>query len=202
MKRRQCYYFKKAQSGALNSNEADKLASQALEKKNTAFEQASSLQKGLSQQEIQTNQLEKRVQDLKQKYKQMGNELTTLRARAKVAQASKKLNKQLAQVDSSSTLNLLEKMKTKVAEDEALAESYGDMASLSDNIDDQIDKALQGSQNTSTQDSLAELKAKNEYLEIKVLKMLNTGIFLLLLASVLACIYVIYIKPREDEKKS
>ena len=153
--------LKKASSGQLDSSEADRLASQALAKKEDAIQQASSLSSSLQKQDEQTRLLEKRVEELKTNISKWENELTTLRARSKVASASKKLNKQLAQVDSSSTLSLLEKMKTKVAEDEALAESYGDMGQLSSSIDDEIDKAL--IDNTTSEkgkDSLAELKAK------------------------------------------
>ena len=58
-------------------------------------------------------------------------------------------------------------MKTKVTEDEALAESYGEMASLNasgSSEDQEIDKALiEGASlanNAAVNDSLAALKAK------------------------------------------
>ena len=49
----------------------------------------------------------------------------------------------------------------KVAEDEALAESYGDIANESKSVDDEIDKALSsGTAEVQASDSLAALKAK------------------------------------------
>lgn len=163
--------LKKAESGALSSEEADRLATAALEKKQTVMDQASSMLAGLSQQTDQTDQLEKRVGELRSNIHKWENELKTLKARARVAEASKKLNKQLAQVDSSGTLSLLEKMKDKVSETEAVAESYANIGNLNSSIDDEIQKALGTStltgsssegQSTSSQakDSLAELKAK------------------------------------------
>ena len=55
---------------------------------------------------------------------------------------------------------MLEKMKSKVQEDEALAESYGEMAMIETNVDMEINKALEGEANPQASDSLASLKAK------------------------------------------
>ena len=75
------------------------------------------------------------------------------------AASTKKINAQLAKVDSSGTLAMLEKMKNKVVEDESLAQAYGDMAEADKSVDDEINAALQGSTHPST-DSLAAMKAK------------------------------------------
>lgn len=150
--------LKKAESGDLASDEADRLAGSALAAKEQALEAAVTLSQNVSTQEAQTAKLEQQVKKLKTTIGQWENELKTLKARAKVAEASKKLNQQMAAVDSSGTLSLLAKMKTRVDEDEALAASYGDMAALNTSVDDEINKALAGS--TSQSDSLAALKAK------------------------------------------
>ncbi|MDD9950409.1 MAG: PspA/IM30 family protein, partial [Zetaproteobacteria bacterium] len=159
--------LKKAESGALDSAEADRLATAALEKKQTVLEQSNAMFTGLDRQTEQTQVLEKRVGELRSNINKWENELKTLKARARVAEASKKLNKQLAQVDSSGTIALLEKMKDKVSENEAMAESYADIGGLSTNIDDEIQKALGSSSlnqlkegESNAQDSLAALKAK------------------------------------------
>ena len=158
--------LKKAQSKALSDDEADRLAKIALSKKGSPST-GNNLKQNLAKQEDNTSKLEKRVGELKSNISKWENELTTLKARSKVAEASKRLNKQLAEVDSSSTLSLLEKMKSKVAEDEALADSYGDMAQINasgSDEDHQIDKALLENASlakaASMDDSLAALKAK------------------------------------------
>ena len=52
-------------------------------------------------------------------------------------------------------------MKDKVAQEEALAESYGDIANESRSVDDEIDKALEGdSSQLKASDELAAMKAK------------------------------------------
>ncbi len=150
----------KGQSGGLDAQEADRLASEALAKKDTAFTQATTASKDLVNQEKMVAQLEANVKKLKSQIGQWENELTTLRARAKVAASTKKLNQQLAQADSDGTLAMLEKMKTKVQEDEALAESYGEMAMVETSVDNEINKALEGEVHPQAADSLAALKTK------------------------------------------
>ena len=71
-----------------------------------------------------------------------------------------KINQQLAQIDSSGTIAMLERMKSKVEEDEALAQAYGEVANLDSSVDAEIDRALAGSQTAGTQDRLAELLEK------------------------------------------
>jgi phage shock protein A len=101
--------------------------------------------------------MEQNINKLKSKISTYENELRTLKARAKVSEATKNINKQLAQIDSSSTISMLERMKEKVAQDEALAQSYGAIALESKTIDDEVEKVL----GSSTQsDALLELKAK------------------------------------------
>jgi phage shock protein A len=64
-------------------------------------------------------------------------------------------------VDSSSTIAMLERMKQKVEEDEALAQAYGEVANVDSSVDAEINRALaSGSPTANTQDKLLELKAK------------------------------------------
>ncbi|MEM9324346.1 MAG: PspA/IM30 family protein [Bacteroidota bacterium] len=151
--------LKKAQSGELESAEADRLATEALTRKDE-FSQA------LNQAKTEQDRFEKNVAQLDSKIKKLRgeiskyeNELRTLKARVKVSEATAKVNKQMAQIDSSSTVSMLERMKDKVAQQEALAEAYGDIAGESKSLDDEIDSALDGS-STKASDDLAAMKAK------------------------------------------
>ena len=152
--------LEKGQKGSLPAEDADRLAGEALGKKDSAIQQASTVSANLGNQDKMVGQLEVNVKKLKSQIGMWENELTTLRARSKVANATKKLNQQLANVGSDSTISMLEKMKAKVQEDEALAESYGEMAMLETNVDAEINKVLAGEVNPSHSDSLAELKKK------------------------------------------
>ncbi|MCG8384618.1 MAG: PspA/IM30 family protein [Cytophagales bacterium] len=153
--------LKKAQSGELDPAEADRLASEALVKKEEATGQMTRAQEEQDRFEKNVAQLDANVKKIRSTISTYENELKTLKARVKVSTATKKLNKQMAQIDSSSTVSMLERMKDKVAEEEALAESYGDIAHESKSLDDEIDKALEGgSSSLKASDDLAALKAK------------------------------------------
>lgn len=153
--------LKKAQNGDIEAAEADRLASEALVKKEEELEQATRAQEEVNRFEGNIGQLDQNVKKIRSTISKYENELKTLKARVKVSQATKKLNKQMAQIDSSSTVTMLERMKDKVAQDEALAQSYGEIANESKSIDDEIDKALEGGENQAkASDSLAALKNK------------------------------------------
>ena len=88
------------------------------------------------------------------------NDLVTLRARARTAASTKKINQQLAKVDSSGTLAMLEKMRAKVEEDESLAIAYGDMATPEKTVADEIQTALESGKSSTAAADLLELKKK------------------------------------------
>ncbi len=153
--------LQKGQSGAIDAGEADRLAGEALAKKEAAAQSAFTLAQDFERQNNMVAQLEANVRKVKSQISTWENELGTLKARAKVAGATRKLNQQLAQVDSSGTISMLEKMRDKVTEEETLAEAYGDMAMVETSVDAEIDKALaSGGGELKSADSLAALKAK------------------------------------------
>ncbi len=153
--------LKKAQSGEMDAAEADRLASEALVKKEDSQQQAVRSKAEREKFEQSISQLDGNIKTIKSNISKWENELKTLKARVKVSTATKSLNKQLAQIDSSSTVSMLERMKDKVAQDEALAESYGEIANESRSIDEEIDKALENtSASTKTSDELAALKSR------------------------------------------
>ncbi len=152
--------LQKAKTGGLDAAEADRLATEALTKKEDAAKRATEFLKNHKQQQKMADQLQVKVNKLKSAISKYENELITLRARARTADSMKKINKQMAKVDASSTVAMLEKMKDKVTEEESLAEAYGELADSTQSIDEEIDKALEGASKASAEDSLAKLKAK------------------------------------------
>ena len=111
------------------------------------------------------SQLQAGVSKLRSTVSSYENELITLRARAKTAAATRKINEQVARVDSTGTIAMLEKMKAKVEEDESLAQSYGELASAETCVDDEINAALAGNQLSAPSDKLIALKTKMGLLE-------------------------------------
>ncbi|MCP4715333.1 MAG: PspA/IM30 family protein, partial [Deltaproteobacteria bacterium] len=105
-------------------------------------------------------QLQANVNKIKSTINTYEGDIVTLKARAKTAAATKKINRQLSQIDSSGTVAMLEKMRNKVEEDESLAAAYGDIAAVDKNVEDEINAALAGGSTADTSQSLAELKTK------------------------------------------
>ncbi len=149
--------LQKAQAGQITPAEADRLAGEMLRQKEQAESEGNRMGKELISHEDNVNKMQQNINTLKNKISTYENELRTLKARHKVSEATKKINKQLANVDSSSTISMLERMKEKVEQDEALAQSYGEIALETKTVDDEVNKLLE----TGTQsDSLLALKAK------------------------------------------
>ena len=147
--------------GELDQAQADRLATDALTRKEGASERATRLFQEAEKQQQMSTQLQDKINQMKSAISTYENELITLRARAKTAASTKKINQQLAQVDSSSTIAMLERMKQKVEEDEALAQAYGEVADVDTSVDAEINRALaSGSSAANTQDKLLELKSK------------------------------------------
>ena len=152
--------LQKMQDGHLDAGEAERLATEALQRKEEAQKQAEKVTVDHQAQSKMSDQLQAKVVKLKDMITHYENELVTLKARARTAQSMRKINQQLSKVDSSGTISMLEKMKTKVEEEESLAHAYGEMADLGQsNVDDEIEKALAPSA-ASASDSLLELKKK------------------------------------------
>ena len=152
--------LQKMQQGSLDQAEAESLASEALAKKEEAAQRAQSLTTDYKAQQQMADQLQAKVNKLRQTITRYENELVTLRARARTAESMRKINQQMSKVDSNGTISMLEKMKSKVMEEESLAEAYGQISDESGGIDDKIEKALEGPASEKTADSLAALKKK------------------------------------------
>ena len=150
--------LQRAQKDQIDAAEADRLAGEALARKEENVNRAATLSENARKQEEMAAQLQTQVDKLKSSIAGYENDLVTLRARARTAAATKKINRQLAKVDSTGTLAMLERMKERVEEDESLSEAYGEVADASKSVDEEIDAALQ--EKNPGADKLAELKSK------------------------------------------
>lgn len=152
--------LKKAQQGELDTVKADELATEAILKKETNLKNAALEKENQEKLESTVSQLEAQVKKLKSTISKYENELKTLKARVTVATATKNINQQMAEIDSNSTVSMLERMKEKVLQEEALAESYSELADNNTTVDDDIDKALEDIDKKNAQSHLEELKLK------------------------------------------
>jgi phage shock protein A len=152
--------LQKAQGGELAEAEAERLAREALARmEESQARRAETAQQAQAQQEMALK-LQGNVNELKSKIASYENDLLTLKARTKTAQATRKINQHLANIDSRGTVALLERMKERVEEQEALGQAYGEMAGAATSVDDEINKALAAPAEKKAEDSLARLKAR------------------------------------------
>ncbi len=149
----------KAQQGELSLEQAERLAGEALTLKNSLTAEAQAMEAQQMKQERAADELQKNVEILRFNITRWENELKTLKARIRVSRATKEVNKKLAQIDSNSTLSMLERMKEKVEEEEALSKAYGDMAQSVRSVDEEIDKAI-GDTCNPVNEELEEIKRK------------------------------------------
>ncbi len=109
--------LQRAQQGQIDPAEADRLAAIALEKKEEAKVEMERNAAEYQRHEASVAKLDAKIKQLRQHISKWENELRTLEARAKVSTATKNVNKQLSQIDSSGTVATLERMKEKVQQD-------------------------------------------------------------------------------------
>lgn len=152
--------LKKAQSGDITQEEADRLATQALDAKATAEKEMLRHEADAVRFDQNAEKLEATVKTLKEKIVEFENELRNLKARVRVSEASKNINKKLSSIDSSSTLAQLEKMKEKIDQQEAIAEAYEGLSTETKTLDQELEEALGKKSSTSQSQALSDLKSK------------------------------------------
>jgi len=150
--------LQKAKNGELDEAEADRLAGEALKKRQEVLKDVERLTNEAKTYDANLEQMSKKVQELKNQIQKSEKEYQSLKARAIVAKTTKKVNKQLAGIDSDSTLAMIEDMKTRIVAEENLAEAYGEVSMLPNSVDDEINNAI--GTDLDVQQSLMEMKQK------------------------------------------
>lgn len=149
-----------AKEGKVDQSQADNLAMQAMQRKEQLDQQASRALQQKNQFHQSLLGLQKKVEELKNTIEEWELEYKELKAKSQVSKATKKVNKQLTTIDSSSTNAMLERMREKVNTEEALAASYAEISGLQHSLDDKIDAQLAEDKELELQHSLAEMKEK------------------------------------------
>lgn len=152
--------LQKMQNGELDSQEAEHLAEKAISIKEEHSGESVRLAQEADRHENMASTLQANVNKMKSSVTTYENDLITLKARARTAASTKKINKQIAQIDTSGTIAMLEKMKVKVEEDESLAQAYGEIVDADKSVDDEINSVLQKGKTTGASEHLLELKKK------------------------------------------
>jgi phage shock protein A len=102
--------------------------------------------------------LEENAVQLRNQIDSWEQELRALKARAKVSEATRKLNEQLSGLDINGTVTMMNRLKENVEQQEALVDSYNVVIGNQNSLDAEIDKILGGSFSPQVNDKLAALK--------------------------------------------
>ena len=137
--------------------DADRLAKEALKKKEQSLLDAQIADGERQKLESDVEKMQININSLKTSMSKWESELKTLRARVQVSQATQDINRKMTQIDSDSTISMLEKMKDKVLQQEALADAYGYIADASKSIDQEINAAVDTS-DAHAENELQKLK--------------------------------------------
>lgn len=120
--------MQKAQAGQVALGKAEELAREALSLRRKFYAESEELGLQVVNLQQSSRDMLRNTEILKENMEKWEKELRTLKARAKVSKATEQVNKQLAQLDNNGTIAMLERMKAKVEDQEALAQAYGEIA--------------------------------------------------------------------------
>lgn len=149
----------KVQKGEIDEEQAENLAKEALRMKENLSTEAKSLSEEQLAHQASTDEVQKNIDVLKFNITKWENELKTLKARIKISRTTQEVNKQMARMDSNSTIDMLERMKEKVEEEEALAQAYSDIAKNRLTIEEEINEVI-GEDDKKASKSLDDIKRK------------------------------------------
>ena len=150
--------LQKAQAGDLTQADADRLASEALKKKQTAIENIKKYTLDAKNYTAMSEKMESKIANLKEQIQNWEDEVKTLKARHKVAVTSRKISKQMVSMSDNNAQALLENMKEKVHKEESMAQAYEEMTTIETDIDKEINAAIGSTYSDEVQQSLLELK--------------------------------------------
>jgi phage shock protein A len=153
--------LEKAKNGEIDANRADALALQALSDKDKIMSQVNIGDKELSSYDDMVKQLESKSMEIKTLITKWEKELSTIKARAKLNEATKSLNQKLSQYNSNGTENLFQSLKDKMIEQEAFNESLAYVNSGKTSWENEVDKILgldKPANNPQLHDALNQLK--------------------------------------------
>jgi phage shock protein A len=134
--------MQKAQSGQVDLYKAEELAREALSLRRKYYTESEELGLQVAALQQSEREMQRNTEILKENLDKWEKELRTLRARVKVSSATKHVNKQMAQLDNNGTVSMLQRMKTKVEDEEALAKAYGEIARDKHSLKDELDDLL------------------------------------------------------------
>lgn len=134
--------MQKAQSGQVALIKAEELAREALSLHKKYYIESEELGEQVIALQQSSKEMLRNTEILKENMEKWEKELRTLRARVKVSKATEQVNKQLAHVDSHGIIAMLERMRTKVEDQEAIAKAYGEISQEKNSRKEELNNLL------------------------------------------------------------
>lgn len=134
--------MQKAQSGQVDLVKAEELAREALSLHKKYYIESEALGEQVNALQQSSREMLRNTEILRENMEKWEKELRTLKARVKVSKATEQVNKQLAHVDNNGIIGMLERMKSKVEDQEALAKAYGEISREKNSRKDELDSLL------------------------------------------------------------
>ena len=125
-----------------NPAEAERLAAEAMAQREHKLQLYKANLEQQKKYDAMVNSMDRKIKMLKSQIAKWKTELKTLEARQKAAKAGLKINQVMAGMDSSKTLESLNRLKEQVEIDEIKSDVYGEMADKAKSIDEEIDTFL------------------------------------------------------------
>lgn len=134
--------MQKAQAGQIDLVKAETLAREALSLRRKYYVESEELGQQVIVLQQSSLDMQRNTEILKENLDKWEKELRTLKARVKVSSATLHVNKQMAQLDNNGTIAMLQRMKTKVEDQEALSKAYGQISRDKHSLKEELDNLL------------------------------------------------------------
>jgi phage shock protein A len=134
--------MQKAQAGQVDIVKAEELAREALSLRRKFYAESEELGNQVFSLQSSSREMLRNTEILRENLEKWEKELRTLKVRVKVSNATQQVNKQLAQLDNNGTIAMLERMKSKTADQEALSKAYGEIAHNKYSLKDELNAIL------------------------------------------------------------
>ncbi len=157
--------IKRAQDAPDTAAQSEKLALESLKRRDEAKKKIADFMANHAQQSKNIGKLEQDISKLQGLIEKYENELKTLKARSTTAKATERINRQLAQVDSGGTLEMLERARQKVQDQESLAEAFGETSKIGLSLEEEIQGALGSSADDSSYQKELDMLKGGEQIE-------------------------------------
>ncbi len=151
--------MQKAASGQVDMVKAEDLAREALSLHKKYYLESEALGEQVVALQQSSREMLHNTEILRENMDKWEKELRTLKARVKVSKATEQVNKQLAHVDSHGIISMLERMKSKVEDQEALSKAYGEISRERNSRKEELDSLLKHD-SSSIEKDLQAIKEK------------------------------------------